>query len=127
MITYVHDFLLTGQHHIHAVTKELLAKYVIKKSVSLPKEKPEKGKSASEGIDFLGPGMRDDDDTVWCGQSKYILHCVRENDLINEDGQVVLKRAWCESTLLQDSPRGGPSGSFQGFNANLGVFEKFSF
>ena len=36
---------------------------------------------------------RDDDGTVWCDQSKYILHCVRENNFINEEGQVVLKRA----------------------------------
>ena len=66
----------------------------MKKSGSLPEERPENGKSASEGIDFLGARItRDDDGTVWCDQSKYILHCVRENNFINEDGQVVLKRA----------------------------------
>ena len=35
---------------------------------------------------------------------------------------------WCKGTLLQDSPRHPkPSGSFEGFIANLGVFEKFRF
>ena len=95
VITCVDDLLLTGwQHHIDAITKALLAKYVMKKSGPLPEERPEKGKGASEGIDFLGARItRDDDGTVWCDQSKYILHCVRENSFINEDGQVVVKRA----------------------------------
>ena len=36
MITYVDDLLLTGwQHHIDAITKALLAKYVMRKSGSL--------------------------------------------------------------------------------------------
>ena len=66
VITYVDDLLLTGwQHHIDAITKALLAKYVMKKSGSLPEERPENGKSASEGIDFLGVRItRDDDGTV---------------------------------------------------------------
>ena len=34
---------------------------------------------------------------------------------------------WCESTLLRRFAHRGPSGSFGGFNANLGVFEKFAF
>ena len=95
VITYVDDLLLTGwQHHIDAITKALLAKYVMKMSGSLPQEKPEKGKSASKGIDFLGARItRDDDGTVWCDQSKYILHCMRESEFINKEGQVVLKRA----------------------------------
>ena len=36
---------------------------------------------------------RDDDGTVWCDQSKYILHCMRENKFTNDEGQVVLKKA----------------------------------
>ena len=32
-----------------------------------------------------------------------------------------------ESTLLRRFAQRGPSGSFEGFNANLGVFEKFGF
>ena len=95
VITYVDDLLLTGwQHHIDAITKALLAKYVMKKSGSLPDEKSEKEKNcASNGIDFLGARITRDDGTVWCDQAKYILHCMRENNFINEDGQVVLKRA----------------------------------
>ena len=95
VITYVDDLLLTGwQYHIDAITKALLAKYVMKMSGSLPDGKTEKGMSISDGIDILGARItRDDDGTVWCDQSKYILHCMRENHSINEDGQVVLKRA----------------------------------
>ena len=37
VITYVDDLLLTGwQHHMDAITKALLAKYVVKKSGALP-------------------------------------------------------------------------------------------
>ena len=46
--------LLKGwQHHIDAITKALLAKYVMKKSGSLPYCEPEKDDKISEGIDFL--------------------------------------------------------------------------
>ena len=34
---------------------------------------------------------------------------------------------WCESTLLRRFAQRGPLSSFEGFNANLGVFEKFGF
>ena len=56
VITNVDDLLHTGwQHHIDAITKALLAKYVIKKSGSLPyRETGEVLNDASEGIDFLG-------------------------------------------------------------------------
>ena len=67
MITYVDDLLLTGwQHHIDAITKALLTKYVMKKSGSLPYEKSEQGmECASDGINFLGARItRDDDGTV---------------------------------------------------------------
>ena len=62
--------------------------------------KSEKGMNcASDGIDFLGARItRDEDGTVWCDQSKYILHCMRENKFISEDGQVVLKRRICSSS-----------------------------
>ena len=79
VITYVDDLLLTGrQHHIDAITKALLAKYVMKMSGPLPEEKPEKG-NTSDGIHFLrARTTRDDDGTMWCDQSKYILHWMRE-------------------------------------------------
>ena len=67
VITYVDDLLLAGwQHHIDAITKALLAKYVMKKSGSLPYEKSEEVmNNVSEGIDFLGARItRDDDGTV---------------------------------------------------------------
>ena len=56
VITYVDDLLLTGwQHHIDAITNALLAKYVMKKSGSLPYCESEKNvNGTSEGIDFLG-------------------------------------------------------------------------
>ena len=94
MITYVDDLLLTGWQHIDAITKALLAKYVMKKSGVLPEGKPEVENDSSDGIDILGARItRDDDGTVWYDQSKYILHCMRENKFINDEGQVVLKRA----------------------------------
>ena len=41
VITYVDDLLLTGwQHHVDAITKALLAKYVMKRSGTLPVETP---------------------------------------------------------------------------------------
>ena len=88
-------FLQGGNTNIDAITKALLAKYVMKKSGSFPYEKSEEVmNNVSEGIDFLGARItRDDDGTVWCDQTKYILHCMKENKFINEEGQVVLKRA----------------------------------
>ena len=54
VITYVDDLLLTGwQHHINSITKALLAKYVMKKTGSLPEGKPD-AESSTDGIDFLG-------------------------------------------------------------------------
>ena len=94
VITYVDDRLLTGwQHHIGSITKALLAKYVMKRSGALPEGKPDT-ENPSNGIDFLGARItRDEDGTVWCDQSKYILHCMRENEFINKEGQVVLRTA----------------------------------
>ena len=59
----------------------------MKKSGTLPEGKPET-ENPSNGIDFLGARItRDDDGTVWCDQSKYILHCMRENEFINKEGR----------------------------------------
>ena len=53
-----------------------------------------------DGIDFLGARMtRDCDGTIWCDQSKYILHCLRENDFINKEGQVVLTKAYAPPAI----------------------------
>ena len=77
----------------------MLAKYVMKKSGALPEGRPKQG-SSSDGIDFLGARItRDNDGTVWCDQSKYILHWMRENKFINEEGQVVLKKATAPPTV----------------------------
>ena len=94
VITYVDDLLLTGwQHHIDSITKALLAKYVMKKSGSLSEGKPD-AESSTDGIDFLGARItRDEDGTVWCDQSKYILHRMRDNEFINQEGEVVLRKA----------------------------------
>ena len=94
VITYVDDLLLTGwQHHIDAITKALLAKYVMKRSGVLPEGVPKAGKHPSEGIDFIGARItRDVDGMVWCDQSKYMLHCMRENKFINDEGQVILRK-----------------------------------
>ena len=125
MITYVDDLLLTGwQHHIDAIMKALLAKRVMKKSGSLSEERPEKGKSASEGIDFLGARItRDDDGTVWCDQSKYVLHCMRENEFINQEGQVVLKRASAPPAV--DEKLGEEEGTIREKNDALIVRRKY--
>ena len=54
VIAYVDDLLLTGwQHHIDSITEALLAKYVMKKSGSLPVGKPD-AESSTDGINFLG-------------------------------------------------------------------------
>ena len=91
IITYVDDLLLTGwQHHIDAITKALLAKYVVKKSGSLPHSESEASvNGASDGIDFLGARTtRDDDGRVRCNQAKYILHCLRKTSLSMRMGKL---------------------------------------
>ena len=99
MITYVDDLLLTGwQHHIDSITKALLAKYVMRKSGVLPGGKPDV--DTSNEVDFLGARItRDADGTVWCDQSKYILPCLRENEFISKEGQVVLRRTNAPPTV----------------------------
>ena len=53
MITYVDDLLLTGwQHNIDAITRALLAKYVMKKSGSLPEEDLRMGRVHPKGLTF---------------------------------------------------------------------------
>ena len=99
VITYVDDLLFTGfQCHVNALTKALLAKYVMKQSGILPVETPKVEKL--EGIDFLGARItRDGDGTIWCDQSKYILHCLRENGFVNQDGEVVLTKVHTPPTI----------------------------
>ena len=95
VISYVDDLLIAGwQHHIDAITHALLAKYVMKRSGSLPygDSKDKSSGIESEGIDFLGARItRNVDGTVWCERSKYILHCLRENEFVGADGFVSLK------------------------------------
>ena len=44
-------------------------------------------------LDFLGARItRDLDGTIWCDQTKYVLHCLRENGLFGADGRVSLKK-----------------------------------
>ena len=63
VITYVEDLLFTGfQYHVNAVTKALLAKYVMKQSGILPVETP--GMEKLEGIDFLGARITRDGDKI---------------------------------------------------------------
>ena len=35
----------------------------------------------------------------WCDQSKYILHCLRENGFINQDGEVILTKVHAPPTI----------------------------
>ena len=126
IITYVDDLLLTAlQHHIDAITKTLLAKCVMKKSGSLPYGGSEASvKSASNAIDFLGARItRDDDGTVWCDRTKYILHCFRENKFINEDGQVVLKKAHAPPAV--DEKLGEEEGTVREKNEAMTVCWKY--
>ena len=126
VITYVDDLLLTGwQHHIDAITRALLVKYVMKKSGSLPYEKlGPKTESTSDCIDFLGARItRDDDGTVWCHQSKYILHCMHENHFINEDGHVVLKKASAPPAV--DEKLGEEEGTVREKNDAMTVCRKY--
>ena len=125
VIAYVDDLLLTGwQHHIDAITQALLAKYVMKKSGSLPAAESDKETSVSEGIDFLGARITGGEDgTVWCDQSKYILHFMRENHFINEDGQVVLKRASAPPAL--DEKLGEEEGTVREKNDAMTACRKY--
>ena len=123
VITYVDDLLFTGfQPHINALTKALLAKYVMKQSGVLPVETP--GMEKLEGIDFLGARItRDGDGTIWCDQSKYILHCIRENGFINKDGEVVLTKAHAPPTI--DEKLGEEEGTVRETNDALTQCRKY--
>ena len=124
VITYVDDLLLTGwQLHIDSITKALLAKYVMKRSGSLPDGKPE-AKDSPDGIDFLGARItRDEDGTVWCDQSKYILHCVRENEFIDKEGRVILKMATAPPAV--DEKLGEEEGTIREKNDALIMCRKY--
>ena len=123
VITYVDDLLLTGfQCHIDALTKALLAKYVMKRSGILPVGTP--GMEKLDGIDFLGARItRDADGTIWCDQSKYILHCIRENGFINQDGDVILTRATSPPTV--DEKLGEEEGTVREKNSALTQCRKY--
>ena len=70
-----------------------------KSGVLLPIGKPDVENPSNE-VDFLGARItRDEDGTVWCDQPKYILHCMRENEFIDKEGQVVLRRASAPPTV----------------------------
>ena len=70
----------------------------MKRSGILPVEIP--GMEKLEGIDFLGARItRDGDGTIWCDQSKYIPHCLREGGFINKDGEVVLTKTHAPPTV----------------------------
>ena len=125
VIAYVDDLLLTGwQHHIDSITKALLAKYVMKKSGVLPEGKSN-AENPSNEIDFLGARItRDADGTVWCDQSKYILHCMRENEFINKEGQVVLRRATAPPAV--DEKLGEEEGTIREKNDALIMRRKYT-
>ena len=119
------DLLLTGwQHHIDAITKALLAKYVMKKSSALPySEQGVSVSEASDGIDFLGARItRDADGTVWCDQSKYIQHCPRENGFYNQEGHAVLGKAHAPPSV--DEKLGEEEGSVKEKNECHGSVSK---
>ena len=123
VITYVDDLLFTGfQCHIDALTTALLAKYVMKRSGILPVGTP--GMEKLDGIDFLGARItRDADGTIWCDQSKYILHCIRENGFINQDGDVILTRANSPPTV--DEKLGEEEGTVREKNNALTQCRKY--
>ena len=123
VITYVDDLLVTGfQCHIDAIIKALLDKYVMKRSGILPVETP--GIEKLDGIDFLGARItRDGDGTIWCDQSKYILHCVRENGFINKDGDVILTKVTTPPTI--DEKLGEEEGTIREKNDALTQCRKY--
>ena len=123
VITYVDDLLFTGfPCHVGAIIKALLAKYVMKQSGSLPVEAS--GKDNHEGIDFLGARIvRDGEGTIWCDQSKYIMHCLMENGFINKDGDVVLNKAHTPPTV--DEKLGEEEGSVREKNDALILCRKY--
>ena len=89
----------------------------------LPVGKPD-AENPSNGIDFLGARItRDEDGTVWCDQSKYILHCMRENEFIDKEGQVVLRRASAPPTV--DEKLGEEEGTIREKNEALIMCRKY--
>ena len=95
----------------------------MKKSGVLPVGKPA-AENQSIGIDFLGARItRDEDGTMWCDQSKYILHCMRENKFINKEGQVVLRRASAPPTV--DEKLGEEEGNIREKNDALIMCRKY--
>ena len=66
---------------------------------------------------------RDEDGTVWCDQSKYILHCMRENEFIDKEGRVVLRRATALPTV--DEKLGEEEGTIREKNDALIMCRKY--
>ena len=121
VITYVDDLLITG-FQCDAIAKALLAKYVMKQSGSLPVGTP--GMEKLDGIDFLGARItRDSDGTIWCDQSKYILHCIRENGFVNKDGDVILTKVNAPPTV--DEKLGEEEGTVREKNEALTQCRKY--
>ena len=113
VITYVDDLLFTGfSCHVNAKIKALLAKYVMKQSGILPVDTP--GIEKLEGIDFLG---------IWCDQSKSILHCLRENGFVNQNGEVALNKAYAPPTV--DEKLGEEEGTVREKNEALTQCRKY--
>ena len=82
------------------------------------------GKDKPEGIDFLGARIaRDGEGTIWCDQSKYIMHCLMENGFINKDGDVVLNKAQAPPTV--DEKLGEEEGSVREKNDALTLCRKY--
>ena len=107
---------------MNAIIKALLAKYVMKQSGILPVDVP--GMDKLEGIDFLGARItRDGEGTVWCDQSKYIMHCLMENGFINPNGEVVLNKTHAPPTV--DEKLGEEEGTVRGKNEALALCRKY--
>ena len=89
------DLLLTGwQHYIRLHHQGSVSQICNEEIGSASSQESQTAENQSIGIDFLGARItRGEDGTVWCDQSKYILHCMRENEFIDKEGQVVLRRA----------------------------------
>ena len=106
MIRCVDDLLTGWQHHIDAIRKALLAKYVMKKSGSLPYCESEKDvNEILEGIDFLGARITAIVIHESCcdigfevGQSPKILFVVKT------DSQVTLTQLRNESVTTRSRP-----------------------
>ena len=74
-------------------------------------------------LTFWGRDSADADGTVWCDQSKYIQHCLRENGFFNQEGQVVLRMAHAPPSI--DEKLGEEEGSVKEKNDAMAVCRKY--